>query len=720
MRFWGIFWLDASSANSLARGFADIARKCDLQDQSFEGARLWLQETSHSWLLVLDNADDPKLDYALYLPAASKGHVLITSRVPECANLHTAGSEFFESLGETTAVELLLKASKIGSNLYSTHDINARKVVNLLGCHALAVIQAGASISQGICELGEYEEMFKRRRQRLFEIRPAMAKSQYGDVYATFEVSATYLSGRSDQTAIDALELLSCYAFLSFTEFPETTFDKAWQNSRKIPHDLPQGAEEQISNLSQRDVRCLPKFMRQDLSGDLDMISLRQARSLLTSLSIIVVDLPTRMTRMHPVTHMWARDRLKEQEEATGAWLGTLAVLCLSIKNPYQYENSWAQLQPHIEFVTVCIPNGYLHHGTFSLHQSFYRLGWVLHLLRADKTVLELLQRCFINADQSWTKLPYGHYIQLLYGRCLSYYGDFEKAKQWLEEVARIRKTISNLEDVDLLDSKHALAVVYIQTRDLHKAKSLLEEVVDTKISNSNASILLASLHQLAKAYLELKETEKAKDLLEQVIRIQGEILGPEHPDRLSSQHDLARIYLRLKENEEAKDILEHIVKTEAGTSRPEHPNRLTSQHELARAYLLLQENDKAKDLLEQVVEIQAKTLTPESPECLGSKHELARAYFATGETVKAKDQIEEVVSLQEKTLDPEDPNCLASNFILAKVYLATGETVKARDQIKEVVKIEAKTLGPEHPDRVSSTELLEKCEERLRLEETD
>ena len=165
-RFWGVFWLDASSENSLARGFVAIAEKCDLHDKSLEGARQWLQGTSHSWLLVLDNADDPKLDYTYYLPAASKGHVLITSRVPDCADLQTVGSDFYERLAEKTAVELLLKATKIDSNSYSTHDVDARDIVNLLGCHALAVIQAGASISQGICKLGEYEEMFKKQRRR--------------------------------------------------------------------------------------------------------------------------------------------------------------------------------------------------------------------------------------------------------------------------------------------------------------------------------------------------------------------------------------------------------------------------------------------------------------------------------------------------------------------------------------------------------------------------
>ena len=619
-------------------------------------------------MLVLDNADDPKLDYALYLPAASKGHVLLTSRVPECADLQTVGSDFYERLGETTAVELLLKASKIRSNLDSTHDVDARKIVNLLGCHALAIIQAGASISQGVCELGEYEEMFKKRRRRLFEIRPAMAKSQYGDVYATFEVSATYLSSRRDQTAVDALELLSCYAFLNFTEFPETTFEEAWQNSRDIPPDLPPGAEEHIADLSHWHVRHLPSFMRQDSSGDLDKISLHEARYLLTSLSIVVFDLPTRMTRMHPVTHMWAKDRLKDQEQATTAWLGTLAVLSFSIKHPYEYEAWWAQLQPHIGYVTKYIPDKYLHHSTFNLHQSYYRLGYVLHGVRADKAVLEMLQKCFVNADQSWTNLPYGPHVQSFYGLCLDRYGNSKEAKPWLEQAVQTLENTSDPENRDLLSSKHELAGAYINTRELHKAKYLLENVVDVriKILNSKDSSRLASQHELARVYLALEEMEKAKNLLKQVVEIQAETLRPEHPDSLASQHELARVYHALKEN------------------------------------------NKAKDLLEQVVKIREKTLSPEHPSRLRSKHLLTQAYLATGETIKARDQIEKVVSIREKTLSLEDPNRLASKHTLAEAYLATRETIKARDQIEEVVKIREKTLSPEDPERLISIDLLD------------
>lgn len=130
-------------------------------------------------------------------------------------------------------------------------------------------------------------------------------------------------------------------------------------------------------------------------------MSLRHTRSLLASLSIVVIDLFKRVTIIHPITYMWARDRLCNQKEITEAWLGTLDVLCLSIKIPYERLPLGTQLQPHIESITNFIPDECLYHATSELHQCYYRLSYVLHKMRADKLLIETLEKCFVHADQS-------------------------------------------------------------------------------------------------------------------------------------------------------------------------------------------------------------------------------------------------------------------------------------------------------------------------------
>lgn len=171
-RFWDVFWIDARSESSLDRGFVDIAKKCKIYDESSCGAQSWLQEISHSWLLILDNADNPELNYSILIPAGSNGSILITSRLKECENLETAGKDHYEDLEERTAVELLLKSCGLDVCSVRTYAGEAQIIIELLGCYALAIIQAGASISQGIYNLEDYKDVFTKQRSRLFKIHP--------------------------------------------------------------------------------------------------------------------------------------------------------------------------------------------------------------------------------------------------------------------------------------------------------------------------------------------------------------------------------------------------------------------------------------------------------------------------------------------------------------------------------------------------------------------
>lgn len=62
------------------------------------------------WLLVIDNADDIRFNYANYFPSGESGHILLTSRNPECKVHATVSSKEFRDLETEDAITLLLKA----------------------------------------------------------------------------------------------------------------------------------------------------------------------------------------------------------------------------------------------------------------------------------------------------------------------------------------------------------------------------------------------------------------------------------------------------------------------------------------------------------------------------------------------------------------------------------------------------------------------------------
>ena len=84
-RFWGVFWIDVSTTDRAERSFLEVAQKISTPAQTWEDARFGIANLKHPWLLVLDNADNPHVDYQHYLPGGTLGVVMLTSRNDECS-----------------------------------------------------------------------------------------------------------------------------------------------------------------------------------------------------------------------------------------------------------------------------------------------------------------------------------------------------------------------------------------------------------------------------------------------------------------------------------------------------------------------------------------------------------------------------------------------------------------------------------------------------------
>jgi hypothetical protein len=199
-----VFWITAGSDETTKSD--DIAKRTDgikrefiraaefaseTKGLSFEAAKLWFENTTHTWLLIMDNADDVDINYNHFLPSSGKGSIIMTTRNHGCTTYGTAGDQKFEKLEFEDAVTLLLKACGEETDR-KDHEKDAKAVVEVLVQHPLAITQAGAYIRQGLCKLSEYPTKFVKQRERLLRYHSDQAKSIYRDVYTTFEVSATY------------------------------------------------------------------------------------------------------------------------------------------------------------------------------------------------------------------------------------------------------------------------------------------------------------------------------------------------------------------------------------------------------------------------------------------------------------------------------------------------------------------------------------------------
>ena len=190
-----MFWIDASTSDSIGRGLLRIAPLLQV-DQDVDSVKRALANTAQPWLLIFDNADDPRLSLTAYFPPGDRGDVLITSRNHECRQYGTVGAQEVGKMTREDALALLTKtvygiAVEQDHHHHHTHEDEARlQLVQSLGCLALAVVHAGAYIREASCSSEEYLELYRKGRKEVLAYMPIHSGTDYRyTVYTTWQVS---------------------------------------------------------------------------------------------------------------------------------------------------------------------------------------------------------------------------------------------------------------------------------------------------------------------------------------------------------------------------------------------------------------------------------------------------------------------------------------------------------------------------------------------------
>ncbi|EXJ60464.1 hypothetical protein A1O7_04617 [Cladophialophora yegresii CBS 114405] len=665
--FWGVFWVDVSTSSLAENGFLDITRRLQIPVSTWEDSRQALANITRRWMLVLDNADDPNVDYQAYFPPGSSGVVVLTSRNAECEQYATAEYVALEGLPTDDATELLLKAAGVPSSQRLLED-DAREVAILLQSHALALIQAGAYIQRGHCTLADYPRAFERQRKRLLEFRPSQAQSRYRDVYATFEAAVEILQASQAQSARDALEVLPLLAVCGPSQLPLSVFEAAWKGAQRI--QTRQAADEDDFPLMAWHVSRLPSLMQ--VSDDVwDSFRLVEAVNALRTFALVstTVEHGQMSVSMHPLVHAWARDRQDEPQQHE-SWICMGCVVAVSASEKEMWRIYARQLQPHLQAITSWeMRCAFQSEPQVMVASILVECGWQLQKMRDDKTVFMLLDRLCshlkldrFSVDEGWVGLYH------IIGRNLLFSGKIRDAVKLLEEVARVQQQTLG---------KH------------HQAR-------------------LASQLNLARVYMADGQVKVAIPLLEEVVRI-DQTLPEDHPDRLASQHDLGQAYTENGQVKEAVELLEGVVRIQE-TMAEDHPNRLASQHALALAYEADGQIEEGVKLLEEVVRVE-QTVSKDHPARLASQLELAQAYVVSGKVKDAKRLLEEVVRIQE-TMAEDHPERLLSQNNLAICLWKLGQHFPALEMMRHVVETCKRVFDPDHPHRIRSEEALEYWEE--------
>ncbi|KAI9768501.1 MAG: hypothetical protein M1840_004911 [Geoglossum simile] len=648
-RFWAIFWIDASSQTTTQQGFLEIARICGIEGNPM-AVKQWLTNTRNLWLLIFDNADDPAMDISEFFPTSNRGCILLTTRNPACKIHATVGSCELGGMDPDEAATLLLRAAGVKDVTAGAVQEKATLIATTLGCLALAIVQAGAYIRNGFCSIGEYCDIYSRHRERLLRHLPVQKRSDYQySVYTTWEVSVETIKRISSEASVNAIKLIRIFCFLHYDQITEDIFERAWANSSH-GGDLYKN----IAN----------KFYMRSQEGlaEWNPIIIREAAVLLASFSLIKIDETDRHMSMHPLVHVWARDRLSEKLQKH-FWVTASFTLAAAISLEFQLSD-------------------------YSLRRSL-----VSHI---ESCIFLCKDKPFLGKHSEMGRIFMANRFALAF----SENGRFQNAMELREKALEVGQEMLGNEHPYTLSSVANLASSYGDLGRNQEAMEMREKALELSrrtLGNQHPNTLKV-MAGLAISYDDLGRRREAVELKEKVLEASQRTLGNEHPDTLSAKKSLAISYNDLGRKQEALRMMEIVLEVSQRTLGNEHPNTLDARNNLALSYRDIEHWKEALELMEKALEVRQRTMGSEHPDTLKAMNNLAICYRDVGRGQEAIELWETVVEVSQRMLGNEHPDTLSTKEYLAISYSDLGRGQEATELWETVVEVSQRMLGNEHP----------------------
>ncbi|KAH8834572.1 hypothetical protein DL96DRAFT_1810811 [Flagelloscypha sp. PMI_526] len=531
-RFTDIFFVDASTKLTLENDLGTIAfGSCD-QPSVHDGLRI-LRTREDNWLLFFDNADDPSIELYSYI-SFPHGNILITTRNRDMCAHAPSCSIWVDRMTLRDAKELLLRGvpSMAPSEV---HEI-VSKIVQELGCLALAINQARSFLAKGLCTLDEYLSMYKQNRKQLLG-------AQWGQ----------------KQTTIDAALLLQFLGFMHHEAIPARLFEDAWQV---------------FKHLTAVDSRWNVLRFR-TLIGEILTFSLAEFDPARNTLSL------------HPLVQQWVQSH---PEQPSNLAPSTQSLLSLAIPLGHMIENHIRvrALLPHLlESMDTGIT---LHYTLLS------RVGDLFLYSGLFQESCEVFQqqvsemRVTLGAEHPETLASMSNlawaYLDL---------GRDQDSLNLYTHVLELQKRLLGEEHDDTLATMSNLVVTYNNLNQHCNALELGKHVLDlyTRLWGEDHQNTLSSMSNLASVYSNLEQDHDAIQRGEQALDLYRKSLGEEHPNTLMCMSNNAWTYFELGRLDDALNLHKQVLKLRRKVLGDNHPNTWSSADWVE--HLTMEQSDKTE-----------------------------------------------------------------------------------------------------------------------------
>ncbi|KAI0805386.1 hypothetical protein GGR55DRAFT_690707 [Xylaria sp. FL0064] len=671
-RYWGVFWVDCSTESNAEDGFGSLGVLAGKGAQPGAG-QAWLSHLPESWLLVLDNANDPEMDLSKFIPISGDGHILITTRNPGAQLYNTVGSFQFQGMDPEEAIMLLLRLAYPEKELDEINKLyrqDAGIIASELGYLALALKQAAHTIRTQFLPLGRYLKSLLGCRQALLS-RPLVKSAADANIYATWELPFTDITNGDTREYRDAVDLIHIFASMHFVSIPSIIFP------------LCSDALKSCSGLSVRPPVIFGSSSMQTVEDrvmtaarvlyDHSIISMSEVESQSEKKLLTANHLPKHYFTLHPAIHQWSRERLPLEDRAR--WLDcTAAILEHSISTNMETSGRALRrlLLPHIE---AC---------------------------------LSLLQKTYWNLPETLEQASHLDRFALVYAEA----GLWKKARSLQLKVVSFRTAKLGAAHPLTIDSKRSLACSHWNLFDIKGCLDVQHQILMTQLW-SRPSIsdwfvwppwkpvhvqYCSTLSDLTQSLWLAGVLDLSKRAGERAVQALTRTYGFEDPLTLNAMFNLARTYLHLEEYQRSEILLKYVLAKREHFFGKDHPDTLMTRNELGMNMCTQRkELHEAESLVYDALQARKKVLGEEHAYTLWSVNDLSKIYMELGRNDEAVAILEEIVPTVRRTLGDDHVGMFMTKGNLSRAYIRSDKW----EQAGELIKWLRKMVPPDHSDWV-------------------
>ena len=693
-----VFWIDASSTSTITQGLKGIcnlpqAQSCVL-DGSLESVLLWIGALRDNYVIVFDNADilTPE-ELEQYFPSGLGGNIFITSRnsAMQCLTSPANCLEVTE-MAESDAIMLLLKASCLDRAQTDDHHEKASEIVKELFCVPLAIDQAGAIIRLGAITMKDYLGIYCQQRKSLLSHPEFKGASKYNrSVYGTWELLYKEIQQRTEsadfnkaRTAKNAILILAIFSFFHHDAISEDIFSNAAiqkGQTRKVKkrwlHFLLKKTTLPLAS-SKLDHRLLALTD----AGFWNGFIFKEGVQLLLSFCFIRLGSHDGEYAVHPLIHVWCRDRMTSHEKKKFYVMAHVMLACSLHEDfdrqPYSFRRVLvthvkANIQ-HNKTLKQESTDSYFDDASEKFVWIFREQGYYKEAEILAIKVVDFRTR-ILGKDQEST-IRAVEFLATLY-RDLAKYADAEKLQKHCLDT-RIR--LFGEEHPNTIRVMASLGHTYENMEKYREAEELETKVLDARIRilGKNHSDTNIAMGNLAVTYRYLGKYALAEKLQKQCLDTRIRLLGEEHPRTIAAIAHLGRTYQNMGKYREAEELETKVLDSRIRILGENHPNTNNAMANLAVTYQYLGKYTEAEKLQKQCLDGRIRLLGKEHPHTITAMAGLGHTYENMGKYREAEELKTHVLHARMRIYGKEHPHTIASMGYLAKTYDDLGKYAEA------------------------------------------